>query len=42
MTAMIEVKDLTMGYGSFVLQQNADFTVNKGDIFIMKRLSKKA
>ena len=35
MTAMIEVKDLTMGYGSFVLQQNADFTVNKGDIFII-------
>ena len=35
MTAMIEVKDLTMGYGSVVLQQNADFTVNKGDIFII-------
>ena len=35
MTAMIEVKDLTMGYGSFVLQQNADFMVNKGDIFII-------
>ena len=35
MSAMIEVKNLTMGYGSFVLQQNADFTVNKGDIFII-------
>ena len=35
MSAMIEVKNLTMGYGSFVLQQNADFVVNKGDIFII-------
>ena len=35
MTTMIEVKDLTMGYGNFILQQNADFTVNKGDIFII-------
>lgn len=35
MSAMIEIKNLTMGYGSFVLQQNADFTVNKGDIFII-------
>ena len=35
MTAMIEVKDLTMGYGNFILQQHADFTVNKGDIFII-------
>ena len=33
MTAMIEVKNLTMGYGSYVLQQNANFVVNKGDIF---------
>ena len=35
MSAMIEVKNLTMGYGSFILQQNADFVVNKGDIFII-------
>ncbi len=35
MTAMIEVKDLTMGYGNFILQQHADFTINKGDIFII-------
>ena len=35
MTAMIEVKDLTMGYGNFILQQHADFIVNKGDIFII-------
>lgn len=35
MSAMIEVKNLTMGYGSFVLQQDADFVVNKGDIFII-------
>lgn len=35
MTAMIEVKNLTMGYGSYVLLQNANFVVNKGDIFII-------
>lgn len=35
MTAMIEVKNLTMGYGSYVLQQNANFVVNRGDIFII-------
>lgn len=35
MTAMIEVKNLTMGYGSYVLQQNANFAVNRGDIFII-------
>lgn len=35
MTAMIEVKNLTMGYGRYVLQQNANFVVNKGDIFII-------
>ena len=35
MMAMIEVKNLTMGYGSYVLQQNANFVVNKGDIFII-------
>ena len=35
MTSMIEVKNLTMGYGSYVLQQNANFVVNRGDIFII-------
>ncbi len=35
MTAMIEVKNLTMGYGSYVLQQNANFVVSRGDIFII-------
>ena len=35
MTAMIEVKNLTMGYGSYVLQQNANFVVNRGEIFII-------
>ncbi len=31
----IEVKDLDMGYGSFVLMRNLNFRVNKGDIFII-------
>jgi phospholipid/cholesterol/gamma-HCH transport system ATP-binding protein len=31
----IVVKDLTMAYGSFVVQQNLTFTVNRGDIFII-------
>ena len=35
MTAIIEAKNLTMGYGNFILQKNADFVVNKGDIFII-------
>jgi phospholipid/cholesterol/gamma-HCH transport system ATP-binding protein len=29
------VKDLTMAYGSFVVQQGLSFTVNRGDIFII-------
>lgn len=29
------VRDLTMAYGSFVIQRNVDFTVNRGDIFII-------
>jgi phospholipid/cholesterol/gamma-HCH transport system ATP-binding protein len=29
------VKDLTMAYGSFVVQQDLSFTVNRGDIFII-------
>jgi phospholipid/cholesterol/gamma-HCH transport system ATP-binding protein len=33
--AHITVKDLTMAYGSFVVQQDLNFTVNRGDIFII-------
>ena len=31
----IVVKGLDMGYGSFILMQNLNFTVNRGDIFII-------
>lgn len=31
----IEVKDLTVAYGDFVLMKNVNFTVNQGDIFII-------
>ena len=31
----IEVRGLDMGYGSFVLMRNLNFTVNRGDIFII-------
>ncbi len=34
-TARIEVRDLTMAYGSFVIQRDLTFTVKKGDIFII-------
>jgi phospholipid/cholesterol/gamma-HCH transport system ATP-binding protein len=34
-TARIEVRDLTMAYGSFVIQRDLSFTVNSGDIFII-------
>ncbi|SPF46345.1 ABC transporter related [Syntrophobacter sp. SbD1] len=33
--ACIEVRDLTMEYGSFVIQRNLSFTVNRGDIFVI-------
>ena len=33
--AHIVVKELTMAYGSFVIQQNLTFTVQRGDIFII-------
>ncbi|MEJ2033339.1 MAG: ATP-binding cassette domain-containing protein [Deltaproteobacteria bacterium] len=32
---VIEVQDLDMGYGSFVLMRNLNFTVYKGDVFII-------
>ena len=31
----IIVKDLTMAYGSFVVQRDLTFTINHGDIFII-------
>ncbi len=31
----ITVRDLTMAYGSYVLQRNLSFTVNRGDVFII-------
>lgn len=31
----IVVEDLTMAYGSFVLQRDLSFTVNRGDVFIV-------
>jgi phospholipid/cholesterol/gamma-HCH transport system ATP-binding protein len=31
----IAVKDLDMGYGDFVLMRNLNFTVNRGDVFII-------
>jgi len=31
----IEVCDLTMAYGSFVIQRDLTFTINRGDIFII-------
>ncbi|MGD0231127.1 MAG: ATP-binding cassette domain-containing protein [Syntrophorhabdales bacterium] len=31
----ITVRDLTMAYGSFVLQHDLSFTVNRGDIFVI-------
>jgi phospholipid/cholesterol/gamma-HCH transport system ATP-binding protein len=33
--AHIEVRDLTMAYGNFVIQQDLNFTVNRGDVFII-------
>ena len=34
-TPHIAVKDLTMAYGSFVVQRDLNFTINRGDIFII-------
>jgi len=33
--ALIEIRDLTMAYGSFVIQKNLNFTINAGDIFVI-------
>ena len=34
-TIAIDVKDLSVGYGDYVLLHDADYQVNKGDIFII-------
>ena len=34
-TPAIEVKNLTIGYGDFVLLKDLNYTVNKGDVFII-------
>jgi phospholipid/cholesterol/gamma-HCH transport system ATP-binding protein len=31
----LTIKDLTLAYGDFVIQQNLNFTINQGDIFII-------
>jgi phospholipid/cholesterol/gamma-HCH transport system ATP-binding protein len=31
----ITISDLTMAYGSFVVQRDIDFKINRGDIFII-------
>ena len=31
----IDVRELTMAYGSFVIQRNLNFVVNRGDIFVI-------
>ena len=36
--AHIEVQDLTMAYGDFVIQRDLTFTINHGDIFIIHHL----
>jgi phospholipid/cholesterol/gamma-HCH transport system ATP-binding protein len=33
--AQIEVRDLTMAYGDFIIQRDLNFTVQRGDIFII-------
>jgi phospholipid/cholesterol/gamma-HCH transport system ATP-binding protein len=33
--AHIEVRDLTMAYGSFVIQRDLNFDINRGDIFVI-------
>jgi phospholipid/cholesterol/gamma-HCH transport system ATP-binding protein len=31
----ITVRDLTMAYGTFVIQRDLDFTINRGDVFVI-------
>ncbi len=35
MDACLSVENLTMAYGDFVIQQDLNFTINRGDIFIV-------
>ncbi|MEW8312319.1 MAG: ATP-binding cassette domain-containing protein, partial [Candidatus Thiodiazotropha taylori] len=32
---LIQVSDLTMAYGDFVIQQELNFTIHAGDVFII-------
>lgn len=34
-TPCLSIKNMTMAYGDFVIQRDLDFTVNRGDIFII-------
>jgi len=34
-TAHIEIRDLTMAYGSLVIQRDLNFAINRGDIFVI-------
>lgn len=34
-TAYLAIKNLTMAYGDFVIQRHLDFTINRGDIFVI-------
>jgi phospholipid/cholesterol/gamma-HCH transport system ATP-binding protein len=33
--ALIEIRDVTMAYGSFVIQRDLSFNINEGDIFVI-------
>ena len=39
MKPVIEVKDLDLGYDDYVVMKNLNFSVNKGDIFIVMGVS---
>jgi phospholipid/cholesterol/gamma-HCH transport system ATP-binding protein len=32
---LLPEKDLTLAYGSYMVQQHLDFTINRGEIFII-------
>jgi phospholipid/cholesterol/gamma-HCH transport system ATP-binding protein len=34
-TPCLTIKNMTMAYGDFIIQRNLDFTINRGDIFII-------
>ena len=38
-TPCLIIKDLTMAYGDFVIQHDLDFTINRGDIFVIMGVS---